>query len=119
MAATFPTLGLFVKSLNTRWGALDGPDVTQYAMESLSESSRVDARTAKSRRHLTVEGEGDDFVARLRPDDPTYSFRMRSPSALTREDRARSETRESDESDQMIIRKTVSTSVERGYHEER
>lgn len=117
MAATFPTLGLFVKSLNTRWAALDGPDVTQYAMESLSESSRVDARTGKGRKHSTVEGDGEDSGPRLRPGESTYSFRMRSPSILAREGRERAETRESDDSDQMIIRKTVSTSVERGYHE--
>jgi hypothetical protein len=121
MAATFPTLGLFVKSLNTRWGALDGPDVTQYALESVSESSRTDGRTSRGRKHLVMGGgaEGDDGAAapKLRPGDSTYSFRMRSPSVLAREDRWRAGTRESDDSDQMIIRKTVSTSVERGYQE--
>jgi len=55
MAATFPTLGLFVQSLNTRWDAVDGPDVTQYAMESPSEWSRVDARTGRGRKHSTLE----------------------------------------------------------------
>ena len=121
MAATFPTLGLFVKSLNTRWGALDGPDVTQYALESLSESSRVDARTGRGRKRLTMGGGGDDedSAPKLRPGDSTYSFRMRSPSILAREDHTRTQRRESGDSDQMIIRKTVSTSVERGYHEER
>jgi hypothetical protein len=124
MAATFPTLGLFVKSLNTRWGALDGPDVTQYALESLSESSRTDGRTSRGRKHLTIGGGGgggddEDAAPKLRPGDSTYSFRMRSPSVLAREDRSRAGTRESDDSDQMIIRKTVSTSVERGYQEER
>jgi hypothetical protein len=121
MAATFPTLGLFVKSLNTRWGALDGPDVTQYALEFLSESSRTDGRTSRGRKHLTMGGGGgdEDAAPKLRPNDSTYSFRMRSPSVLAREDRARTGTRESDDSDQMIIRKTVSTSVERGYQEER
>jgi hypothetical protein len=127
MAATFPTLGLFVKSLNTRWGALDGPDVTQYALESLSESSRTDGRTSRGRKHLTIGGSGggggggdDEVVApKLRPGGSTYSFRMRSPSVLAREDRSQAGTKESDDSDQMIIRKTVSTSVERGYQEER
>jgi hypothetical protein len=119
MAATFPTLGLFVKSLNTRWGALDGPDVTQYGMEALSGSPRVDARTGKGKSYLTGDIGGDKLASRLRPDDSTYSFRMRSPSVPAREDRARSETRESDDSDQMIISKTVSTSVEGEYHEER
>jgi hypothetical protein len=122
MAATFPTLGLFVKSLNTRWGALDGPDVTQYALESLSESSRVDARTGRGRKDLTMGGgggNGEESAPKLRPGDSTYSFRMRSPSVLAREDHTRTQRRESDDSDQMIIRKTVSTSVERGYHEER
>jgi len=114
MAATFPTLGLFVKSLNTRWGALDGPDVTQYAMESLSESSGIDARTGNGRIHSTVEDEGEDSAPRLRPGDSTYSFRMRSPSILAMEDRERAEMSESNGSDQMIIRKMVSTSVERG-----
>jgi hypothetical protein len=121
MAATFPTLGLFVKSLNTRWGALDGPDATQYAIESLSESSMVDGRTSKGRKHLTIGGGGgnNDSAPKLRPGDSTHSLRMRSPSVLAREHHTRTETRESDDSDQMIIRKTVSTSVERGYHGER
>jgi hypothetical protein len=120
MAATFPTLGLFVKSLNTRWGALDGPDVTQYAMESLSESSRVDARTGRGRKTMGGGGgDGEDSAPKLRPGDSTYSFRMRSPSVLARENHTRTQRRESDDSVLMIIRKTVSTSVERGYHEER
>jgi hypothetical protein len=119
MAATFPTLGLFVKSLNTRWGALDGPHMTQYALESLSESSRADARTGRGGKRLTIGGEGDDdeySAPVLRPGESTYSFRMRSPSVLVREDHTRTQRRESGDSDQMIIRKTVSTSVERGYH---
>src|ERR1700712_2617275 len=64
MAATFPTLGTFVKSLNTRWGAMDGPDVAQYAMESLSEQSRSSARANNDRRNLTAE----EDVPRLRPE---------------------------------------------------
>lgn len=113
MAATFPTLGTFVKSLNTRWGALDGPDVAQYAMESLSEQSRSSARQGNARRDLTMESD----IPRLRPEGSTYSFKVRSPPLSSRDDAARSRTRGSDASDQMMIsanhiRKTVSTSVE-------
>jgi hypothetical protein len=108
MAATFPTLGTFVKSINTRWGAMDGPDVTQYAMESLSEQSRNSNRANNGRRDLTTETD----VPRLRPEGSTYSFKVRSPPLSSREDGPRNRTRGSDASDQMIIRKTVSTSVE-------
>jgi hypothetical protein len=108
LAATFPTLGTFVKSLNTRWGALDGPDVAQYAMESLSEQSRNSNRVVNGRRDLTM----DTDVPRLRPEGSTYSFKVRSPPLSSREDAPRNRTRGSDASDQMIIRKMVSTSVE-------
>jgi hypothetical protein len=108
MAATFPTLGTFVKSLNTRWGALDGPDVAQYAMESLSEQSRSSERANNERRILST---GED-VPRLRPEETTYSFKVRKSPLSSREDAARNGPRGSDASDQMIIRKTVSTSVE-------
>ena len=109
MAATFPTLGTFVKSLNTRWGAMDGPDVAQYAMESLSEEqSRSSARANNDRRNLTAE----EDIPRLRPEGSTYSFKVRRSPLSSREDAARNRSRGSDASDQMIIRKTVSTSVE-------
>ena len=108
MAATFPTLGLFVKSLNTRWGALDGPDVAQYAMESLSGQSHSSGRANNERRNLTTE----EDVPRLRPEGSTYSFKVRRSPLSSREDAARDRPRGSDASDQMIIRKTVSTSVE-------
>jgi hypothetical protein len=108
MAATFPTLGTFVKSLNTRWGALDGPDVAQYAMESLSEQSRSSGRENNERRIMTTE----EDVPRLRPEGTTYSFKVRKSPLSSREDAARNGPRGSDASDQMIIRKTVSTSVE-------
>jgi hypothetical protein len=108
MAATFPTLGTFVKSLNTRWGALDGPDVAQYAMESLSEQSRNSTRPGNGKSDLPLETD----IPRLRPEGSTYSFKVRSPPLSSREDAARNRTRGSDASDQMIIRKTVSTSVE-------
>lgn len=108
MAATFPTLGTFVKSLNTRWGALDGPDVAQYAMESLSEQSRSSARANNDRSNLAAE----EDVARLRPEGSTYSFKVRRSPLPSREDAVRNGPRGSDASDQMIIRKTVSTSVE-------
>lgn len=108
MAATFPTLGTFVKSLNTRWGALDGPDVAQYAMESLSEQSRSSARHNNARRDLTMESD----IPRLRPEGSTYSFKVRSPPFSSRDDAARGRIRGSDASDEMIIRKTVSTSIE-------
>jgi hypothetical protein len=108
MAATFPTLGTFVKSLNTRWGALDGPDVAQYAMESLSEQSRSSARANNDRRNVTTE----EDVPRLRPEGSTYSFKVRRSPLSSREDAARNRPRGSDASDQMNIRKTVSTSVE-------
>jgi len=105
MAATFPTLGTFVKSLNTRWGAMDGPDVAQYA---LSEQSRGSARGNNERRTLTI----DEDVPRLRPEGSTYSFKVRRSPLSSREDPARNRSRGSDASDQMIIRKTISTSVE-------
>lgn len=114
MSATFPTLGTFVKSLNTRWGAMDGPEVAQYALESLSEQSRqsrMDARTGRGRNHLTVEG-GNPA---LRPEGSTYSFKMRNPSPPGKKGSSTSRTRGSDASDQMIIRKTVSTRVETAY----
>lgn len=57
VAATFPTLGTFVKSLNTRWGALDGPEVVQYAMESLSEQSRNEG-SDKQRQTAIDDGSG-------------------------------------------------------------
>ena len=107
MATTFPTLGTFVKSLNTRWGALDGPDVAQYAMESLSGPSHSSGR-ANERRNLTMEAD----APRLRPEGSTYSFKVRSSPLSSREDAARNRPRGSDASDQMVIRKTVSTSVE-------
>lgn len=109
MAATFPTLGTFVKSLNTRWGAMDGPDVAQYAMESLSNQSRSSDRANKGRK--TPNTTNDD-IPRLRPEGSTYSFKVRSPLVISRDDAGRGHTRGSDASDQMIIRKTVSTSVE-------
>jgi len=108
MAATFPTLGTFVKSLNTRWGALDGPDVAQYAMESLSEQSRSSARANNDRRNVTAE----EDMPRLRPEGSTYSFKVRRSPLSSREEAVRNRPRGSDASDQMIIRKTVSTSVE-------
>lgn len=114
MAATFPTLGTFVKSLNTRWGALDGPEVAQYAMESLSEQSRNEGRTSRGRQRLTMGVAGPEDAAKLRPEGSTYSFRMRSPPASASRETGRSQTQGSDASDQMIIRKTVSTSVEMG-----
>lgn len=111
MSATFPTLGTFVKSLNTRWGALDGPEVAQYALESLSEQSRMDARTGRGRKHLTAEG-GNPA---LRPECSTYSFKMRNPSPAGKKAVSSSRTRGSDASDQMIIRKTISTRIETAY----
>ncbi|KAM0716554.1 hypothetical protein Q7P37_007999 [Cladosporium fusiforme] len=120
MSATFPTLGTFVKSLNTRWGALDGPEVAQYGLESLSEQSRqsrqsrqcrIDAKTGRGRKHLTAEG-GNPA---LPPESSTYSFKMRNPSPPGKKGITASRTRGSDASDQMIIRKTVSTRVETAY----
>lgn len=108
MAATFPTLGTFVKSLNTRWGAMDGPDVAQYAMESLSNQSRSSDRANKGIKSSTR----NDDLPRLRPEGSTYSFKVRSPLLASRDDAVRVQTRGSDASDQMIIRKTISTSVE-------
>lgn len=105
MSATFPTLGTMLKSLNTRWGALDGPDVAQYAMESLSKSRNTARRGPASRvRRDTANGN-----PRLRPEGNGYTFRVRSPPLETPNGLER---KNSDDSEQMIIRKTISTSVE-------
>lgn len=101
MSTTFPTLGTLIKSLNTRWGALDGPDVVEYALETLSKSpNATKRRTMKHTRAITPSGE-----PRLRPDSTNYSFRIRPQGNEAM-------ARNSEDSDQMIIRKTVSTSVE-------
>lgn len=105
MSATFPTLGTVLKSLNTRWGALDGPDVAQYAMESLSTSRNATKRGPASRvRRDTANGN-----PRLRPEGNGYTFRVRSPPQEVNNGQGR---KNSDDSEQMIIRKTISTSVE-------
>lgn len=105
MSATFPTLGTVLKSLNTRWGALDGPDVAQYAMSSLSRS-RDGAKNGISSRSRR---ETDSGPPRLRPEGGGYTFRVRNQQQEVSSGLAR---KNSDDSDQMIIRKTVSTSVE-------
>ena len=109
MSATFPTLGTVLKSLNTRWGALDGPDVAQYAMESLSTSRNATKRGPVSRvRRDTANGN-----PRLRPEGNGYTFRVRSPPQEVGNGQVR---KNSDDSEQMIIRKTISTSVEHQLH---
>lgn len=114
MAATIPTLGNFFKSINTRWGAMDGPDVAQYALESLSEQSRSDNRTATGSKNTATEATEPS----LRPDGSNYSFRVRSPRPMARRELSNSHAGGSDESNLMIIRKTVSTSVERAYQDQ-
>lgn len=105
MSATFPTLGTVLKAMNTRWGALDGPDVAQYAMESMSASrAGVSRRGTRHTRNDTSNG-----TPELRPDSNNYSFHVRSPPEHVG---GRPTRKNNDDSDQMIIRKTVSTSVE-------
>jgi hypothetical protein len=110
MSATFPTMGTVLKALNTRWGALDGPDVAQYAMESLSGSRGAPSRLRGTRhdsKHVRVGSSERD--PRLRPDGNNYTFQVGSrPEVKSGKSR-----RNSDGSDMMIIRKTVSTSVSR------
>lgn len=101
ISATFPTIGTFIKSLNTRWGALDGPEVTQYAMEPLSQTQKLSGKRSHAHAHVPSVG------PRLRPESPRYSFRVRSP-----EDIAVEQARSSDDSSQMIIRKTVEMRIE-------
>ncbi|KAK5136331.1 hypothetical protein LTR08_003704 [Meristemomyces frigidus] len=104
MSATFPTLGTFMKSLNTRWGALNGLDLAQYGMDSLSQTRKTDTSGTLS-RHTRSDTRS---ALKLRPDSSTeYTFQVRAPQHPSR-----SRERLSDASDQMIIRKTVSTVIE-------
>ena len=106
MSTTFPTLGTLMKSLNTRWGAMNGPDVTQYALESISRSRDVGGGTKTGQARLR-HSDISSSQPKLRPDPSQYTFRVRSPSPQN------SPARRSDDSDQMIIKKTVSIGVER------
>lgn len=99
MATTIPSLGTFMKNLNTRWGALDAQGIdASYAMHSVpAVNSGVNgSRHSKHSQNLSpADGGGAE----------RYSWRMRTP-----DDRPRSGFTEG--SDQMIIRKTVHMSVE-------
>ena len=105
MSATIPTLGTFMKSFNTRWGALNGPDLAQYAMDSVSRNRNTDSAKPKRSKQTRSDAGGD---MRLRPDSTGYAIRVRASQHSEY-----SQERLSDASDQMIIRKTVSTTVER------
>lgn len=107
MATTFPTLGPFMKSLNTRWGTMDAAEASGYAMGSLpgqhSRATPTQSRvTPKASRHSQLASMNNSMG--LRPDGNNYSFRVRT-------DQARRSSG-SDDSERMIIRKTVSTSIQ-------
>nr|POF04538.1 hypothetical protein CFP56_56019 [Quercus suber] len=101
MAATLPALGTFVKSLNTRWGALDARALdASYAMHSYPVGSH-NISDAASRNQSVAQKAANPI-----PSD-TNDYRWR-----TRESDMRTTNKESDETDRMIIRKTVDMCVE-------
>ncbi|KAK5743159.1 hypothetical protein LTR17_002920 [Elasticomyces elasticus] len=112
MATTFPCIGPLMKSLNTRWGALDGAASSSYAMGSMGGrgekyANSSSAQHGKRSRHSQLASKIGTGRVALTPHANNYSSRIGAEQAERRPSIG------SDGSEQMIIRKTVETIVER------
>ncbi|KAK4898350.1 hypothetical protein LTR27_003946 [Elasticomyces elasticus] len=112
MATTFPCIGPLMKSLNTRWGALDGAASSSYAMGSMGGRGEKYANSSsvqhgKRSRHSQLASKIGTGSVALTPHANNYSSRIGADQAERRPSIG------SDGSEQMIIRKTVETIVER------
>nr|POE49094.1 hypothetical protein CFP56_32244 [Quercus suber] len=104
MAATIPALGTFMKSLNTRWGALDAQGLdASYAMHSYPVGSQNISDAASRAQSVAQKA-----AVPVSSDANDYSWKMRTAHVTD----VRTTSKQSDDSDQMIIRKTVDTCVE-------
>ncbi|KAK5708094.1 hypothetical protein LTR97_000634 [Elasticomyces elasticus] len=115
MATTFPCIGPLMKSLNTRWGALDGAASSSYAMGSMGGRGEKYANSSsvqqgKRSRHSQLASKIGAVSVALTPHANNYSSRIGADQAERRPSIG------SDGSEQMIIRKTVETIVEREDH---
>ncbi|KAK4961450.1 hypothetical protein LTR10_001940 [Elasticomyces elasticus] len=112
MATTFPCIGPFMKSLNTRWGALDGAESSSYAMGSMSgrgekHTNSSSVQHGRRSRHSQLASKIGAGSVALTPHANNHSSRIGADQA------ERGPSIGSDGSEQMIIRKTVETIVER------
>ncbi|KAK5165238.1 uncharacterized protein LTR77_009336 [Saxophila tyrrhenica] len=89
MSSTFPTLGPFMKSLNTRWGAIDPQTASSYALESLSGREGTQKSLASYSKNTG------------------YYYRVKGDPG-----RRASRDSNSNDSSRMIIHRTTETTVE-------
>ncbi|TKA70811.1 hypothetical protein B0A55_07429 [Friedmanniomyces simplex] len=102
MATTFPCIGPFMKSLNTRWGALDGAEGSSYAMGSLRDQHGKFAHSGSAppgrrSRHSQLGSKMGTGSMALTPHANNYSSRVGAEEA------GRRPSIGSDGSEQMII----------------
>lgn len=89
ISTTFPTIGPFMKSLNTRWGTIDPQVASSYAMDSLNRETAQRSLAG----HQNQTG---------------YAYRVKSSTG------GRKQSSGSNDSSRMIIHHTTETTVEYG-----
>lgn len=116
MAATMPTLKPFVGAFNTGWGTYDTTGASGYGQNS---SGSYAMQSLERRSNKSKKGSKNNSAVRSADrDPPTFSkniTHIRS-TPVRDADSPRAQSAESDSSQQMIIRQTLTTEVH--YEEE-
>ena len=112
MATTIPCLKPFTNRVNTGWGTTDTHGVSGYAMSSLDKSGNRSGGRSGGGGSQSYEDRhpGHSRGGKLRPDVGLHTVNIRS--GVRRGMSKRSPSAESSGSEQMIIRRTVSTEVQ-------